>query len=92
MACMKFENPESQRGMEEAAEKRPALKVVCRYYLFGEKAIRGDLASLAELVREHEEFLAPRPGRFAVYPENDEEKAGLDDFYEQVGSLWEREG
>lgn len=91
---MKFENPESQRALEEAARKRPGstLKVVRRYRLFGEKAIRGDLASLAGLVRGNGEFLRSRPGRLAIYPETDEEKADLDDLPKTLGELWEREG
>ena len=89
---MKLENPETQRAFEELAEGRPdAFKVVRRWRLFGERAIRADLASLARLLHENEELLARRRGRFAIFGETAEEKAELDTSYKPLGDLWEAE-
>ncbi len=93
MAYIKFENPDTQRVLEEAAENDPrgALKMVRRWRLFGDKAIRGDLASLAKLLRENEEFLRRRRGRFAILAETAEEKAELETSYRSLGDAWEME-
>lgn len=91
MAQMKFENPETQRALLKVAEGDPELEVVRRWRLFGDKAIRGDLTSLEKLLRDNEEFLKSRRGRFAVYAENAEEKAGLEDWRERLGDIWEME-
>ncbi len=89
---MKFENPETQRAFEELAEGGPdAFKVVRRWRLFGERAIRADLASLARLLHENEELLARKRGRFAIFGETAEEKAELDTSYKPLGDLWEAE-
>ena len=89
---MKFENPETQRAFEEVAEGEPdAFKVVRRWRLFGERAIRADLASLARLLRENEELLGRRRGRFAILGETAEEKAELATSYKPLGDLWEPE-
>ena len=89
---MKFENPETQRAFEELAEGGPdAFKVVRRWRLFGERAIRADLASLARLLHENEELLARRRGRFAIFGETAEEKAELATSYKPLGDLWEAE-
>ncbi len=87
---MKFENPETQRAFEEVAEREPdAFKVVRRWRLFGERAIRADLASLARLLRENEGLLRHRRGRFAILGETAEEKAELATSYKPLGDLWE---
>jgi hypothetical protein len=93
VAYIKFENADTQRALEEVAKNDPggALEVIRRWRLFGDKAIRGDLASLAKLLRENEEFLKSRRGRFAVLAETDEEKAELDDWQERLGGIWEME-
>lgn len=93
MALIKFENPETQRAFEEIARTVPGdeLEVIRRWRLFGERAIRGDLASLAKLVRQNEEFLRSRPGRFAILPESDEERAGLETSYRNFGETWQME-
>jgi hypothetical protein len=89
---VKFENPETQRAFEEAAEGEPdAFKVVRRWRLFGERAIRADLASLFRLLRENEELLTRRRGRFAIFGETAEEKAELATSYKPLGDLWEAE-
>lgn len=89
---MKFENPETQRLFEEVAERDPgAFKVVPRWRLFGERAIRGDLPSLARLLRENEELLGRRRGRFAIFGETEEEKAELTTSYRPLGDVWETE-
>jgi hypothetical protein len=89
---VKFENPETQSAFEKVAEGEPdVFKVVRRWRLFGERAIRADLASLARLLRENEELLASRRGRFAVFGETAEEKAELATSYKPLGDLWEPE-
>ena len=89
---MKFENPQTQHAFEEVAEGEPdAFKVVSRWRLFGERAIRADLASLARLLQENEELLARRRGRFAIFGETAEEKAELATSYKPLGDPWEAE-
>ena len=93
MAYMKFENPATQRALEEDAKDDPggALEVVRRWRLFGDRAIRGDLASLVKLLHENEEFLKRQRGRFAIFAENTEEKAELETSYRSLGDTWEME-
>lgn len=90
---MKLENPGTQHLLEEAAERNLGgeFKVVRRWRLFGDRAIHGDLASLAELLREHEEILRKRWGRLAILAENNEEKAQLETSYRELGYIWEVE-
>ncbi len=90
MAYIKFENPETQRALEGAAENNPngVFKVVRRWRLFGDKAIRGDLANLARLLRENEEFLRSRRGRFAILAETAEEKVELETSYRSLEGAW----
>jgi hypothetical protein len=66
-----------------------AFKVVRRWRLFGERAIRADLASLARLLRENEGLLRHRRGRFAILGETAEEKAELAASYKPLGDHWE---
>lgn len=91
---IKFENPHAQRAFEEIAQEDPggALKVVRRWRLFGDRAIRGNPASIARLLHENEELLNRRWGRFAILMENAEESAELDTFfYGRIGEVWEPE-
>ncbi len=93
MAYIRFENPGTQRAFEEVVEKDPGgeFKVVRRWRLFGDTAIRGDLANLARLLRENEELLGQRRGRFAIFGETDEEKAELATSYRPLEDAWEME-
>jgi hypothetical protein len=92
VAYVKFENPQTQHAFEEAAEGDPeAFEVVRRWRLFGERAIRADLASHARLLRKNEELLARRRGRFAVLGETAEEKVELATSYNPLGDTWEAE-
>ena len=91
---IKFENPHTQHAFEEIAEKGPggSLKVVRRWRLFGDRAIRGNPASIARLLHENEELLNRRWGRFAILTENAEESAELGTvFYGRLGEVWELE-
>ena len=93
LAYIRFENPDTQHAFEEAAGKDPGsgFKVVRRWRLFGNTAIRGDLTSLARLLRENEELLGQRRGRFAISGETDEEKAELATSYRPLEDAWEME-
>lgn len=93
MAYLKLENPDAQHLLEEAAKKDPGgeFKVVRRWRLFGDRAIRGDLASLAGLLREHEEVLKERWGRLAILAENGEERAEMETSYRELGDIWQVE-
>jgi hypothetical protein len=93
LAYLKFENPETQRAVEDLVRKEPLRKieVVRRWRWFGGKALRGDLESLETLLRDEESFLSSRRGRLAILPQSEEEKTKLESRREDLGNIWEIE-
>ena len=93
MAYLKFENPETQRTIEELVEREPSrgIEVVRRWRWFGEKVLRGDLESMERLLRDQEEFLSNRRGRLAILPQSEDERAQLAARSKDLGNIWEIE-